>query len=552
MANTLSNMTPAKSTPYSPYADAMTPVQRRVLLCLIIVLVVFARIRLLDVPLERDEGEYAYIGQQLLQGFPPFSTAYTMKFPGTPLMYALMLALFGQTGQGIHLGFLLLNCATVLLLYFLCKRLANDVAAITASGVYAVLSLSPSVFGFAAHATHFVVLSAVGGALVLLRALEKNRALYYFLSGILFGLSYLMKQPGIFFAAFGVTYAAVRLFDSPTLTGREKLSKLALLLFSTLLPLLVIMAWLSVAGVFGTFWFWTVQYAAKYGSHIPLSLAFAVFWHNFLTVADGFSLLWIAAGLGVLVILFHRDLQKSRMFFALYAVFSFLSICPGFYFREHYFVTLLPAVSISAGIFFNYVSVKSVAFLKAPQLRFLGLGIFLVVALTGIMNQKEYFTKDDPVIVSQKRYGHNPFSESPEIARFIEARSSPADKILVLGSEPQIYFYSKRLSATGHIYMYGLMEKHSFSLSMQKELIGETESAKPKFVVVVNVGSSWVILPESEKFIFGWMANYLKSGYALVGVADIQRPGPTVYKWFDDIKNYTIRSPSQVFIYERR
>ena len=87
---------------------------------------------------------------------------------------------------------------------------------------------------------------------------------------------------------------------------------------------------------------------------------------------------------------------------------------------------------------------------------------------------------------------------------------------------------------------------------MQKELIREAESAKPKFVVVANVASSWLIFPESEKFIFGWMANYLKNGYALVGVVDIQRSGPTVYKWYDDIKNYTIQSPSYVFIYERR
>ena len=275
MAKALSNKPPTKSAAQSPYADAFTPGQRWALLGLIIVLVVFARIRFLDVPLERDEGEYAYIGQQLLHGFSPYSAAYTMKFPGTSLMYALMLALFGQTGQGIHLGFLLMNCATVLLLYFLCKKLANDVAAIIASGTYAVLSLSPSVFGFAAHATHFVVLPAIGGALVLLSALEKNRVSHYVLSGILFGLAFLMKQPGIFFAVFGVTYAGVRLFASPTLPLKEKISKLALLLFSTLLPLLVLMAWLSVAGVFGTFWFWTVQYAATVWIASPSFIGFS-------------------------------------------------------------------------------------------------------------------------------------------------------------------------------------------------------------------------------------------------------------------------------------
>ena len=35
------------------------------------------RIRLLDVPLERDEGEYAYAGQLILRAIPP-TTKYTI------------------------------------------------------------------------------------------------------------------------------------------------------------------------------------------------------------------------------------------------------------------------------------------------------------------------------------------------------------------------------------------------------------------------------------------------------------------------------------------
>ena len=35
-------------------------------------LVVTIRIRLFGIPLERDEGEYAYAGQLMLQGIPPY------------------------------------------------------------------------------------------------------------------------------------------------------------------------------------------------------------------------------------------------------------------------------------------------------------------------------------------------------------------------------------------------------------------------------------------------------------------------------------------------
>src|SRR5207249_3867952 len=53
-----------------------------ILLAVVIAVVVFIRIHFLAMPLERDEGEYAYAGQLMLQGIPPYRLAYNMKFPG--------------------------------------------------------------------------------------------------------------------------------------------------------------------------------------------------------------------------------------------------------------------------------------------------------------------------------------------------------------------------------------------------------------------------------------------------------------------------------------
>jgi hypothetical protein len=51
----------------------------------VILAVIAARIRLLSAPLERDEGEYGYLGQLILQGIPPYGVAANMKLPGTYL-----------------------------------------------------------------------------------------------------------------------------------------------------------------------------------------------------------------------------------------------------------------------------------------------------------------------------------------------------------------------------------------------------------------------------------------------------------------------------------
>src|SRR5205085_12383640 len=136
-------------------------------------LVITIRIRLLGIPLERDEGEYAYAGQLMLQGIPPYNLAYNMKFPGTYAAYAVIMSIFGQTIHGVHLGLLMVNAASIALVFFLGRRLMNATAGIVAAASYAVLSVNPSVLGFAGHATHFVILPVLGGCLLLLRSLDR-------------------------------------------------------------------------------------------------------------------------------------------------------------------------------------------------------------------------------------------------------------------------------------------------------------------------------------------------------------------------------------------
>src|SRR3989454_7804842 len=148
----------------------MTPVLKMFLryrswifLLLVILFVTIIRIRLREMPLERDEGEYAYSGQLILQGIPPYKLSYNMKLPGIYAAYALIMLFFGQTAAGIHLGLLVVNAASILLVFFLARKLLGPSAGIVSAMTFAVLSMSVSVLGLAAHASHFVVLAALGG-----------------------------------------------------------------------------------------------------------------------------------------------------------------------------------------------------------------------------------------------------------------------------------------------------------------------------------------------------------------------------------------------------
>ena len=99
------------------------------ILALVLIVSVIVQIRLIDAPLERDEGEHGYMAQTLLGGYAPWQMAYNLKLPGTDMVYALFLALFGQTATAIRLGLLLINIATTLLVALLGRRLFGSIVA---------------------------------------------------------------------------------------------------------------------------------------------------------------------------------------------------------------------------------------------------------------------------------------------------------------------------------------------------------------------------------------------------------------------------------------
>lgn len=228
-------------------------------------------------------------------------------------------------------------------------------------------------------------------------------------------------------------------------------------------------------------------------------------------------------------------------------VFSFLAVCPGLYFREHYFVFILPAVALLIGI--GISSFKKLILRLRTKFQFIPTLLFLVAFFIGVVHYGTFFFKLTPFQVCRALYGDNPFPESIAIAEYIKTHSKEGVTIAVLGSEPQIYFYSKRHSATGHIYVYGLMEDQKYALRMQKEMAEEIEKMEPKYLIFVNIPASWVVDVRSEKYIFNWFEEYSKTKFTLVGVVDILSNDRTEYRWDDEALDYFPRSPYFLCIY---
>jgi hypothetical protein len=146
----------------------------------------------------------------------------------------------------------------------------------------------------------------------------------------------------------------------------------------------------------------------------------------------------------------------------------------------------------------------------------------------------------------------NPFPESLPIAEYIRHNTRVDDTVAVVGSEPQIYFYSGRRSATSYIYMYPLMEPNSSARGMQQEMISQIEAARPKIMVFVSIDVSWLNRPGSVQDIFGWLKSYSRSYYDLTGIIEISSADLTVYYWNNDAKDRTPASPYWLAVFKRR
>jgi 4-amino-4-deoxy-L-arabinose transferase-like glycosyltransferase len=509
-------------------------------------LVIAIRIRLLGVPLERDEGEYAYAGQLILQGVPPYTLAYNMKFPGTYAAYAAIMSIFGQTITGIHLGLLLVNAATIILVFLLGRQLVNSVVGLTAGMSYAVLSVSPSVLGFAGHATHFVLLPVLCGTLLLRNTTDRRRFGWLFASGLLFGLGVLMKQPGVFFALFGAIYLV-----SNDLHRRFRLEKILLqtLIFSAgvILPLGITGLLLWRIGVFDRFWFWTIDYARQYGSLVPFSQAPRYFFYSAKEVLVASWPICTLAGIGLVAGLWEQRTRPVAVFLLAFLFFSTLALCPGFYFRLHYFILVLPAVSLLAGVGIGRLS--DLIADRLLVLRFVPILILGSALAWPILAERKFFFEASPADASRIIYPESPFVESIRIAQYLREHTSRNDTIAVLGSEPQIYFYSNRHSATGYIYTYGLMEPQKYASQMQQEMIREIEHARPKFLLSVVMPDSWRQRPESERLIFTWANEYTAQNYVAAGFVNIT-PTETDY-FFGGVPPTVGSLKDYILIYKR-
>ncbi|MEM7413559.1 MAG: glycosyltransferase family 39 protein [Myxococcota bacterium] len=495
--------TPPTAPPAAPTRAGPSRLGERLGLLGILLAAAATRWRLLSVPLERDEGEYAYGAQLLLDGQLPYVAFYNMKLPGIYATYAGIFGVFGESVSAIHAGLLIANAAVIGALFWLGRQLSGPIAGLGAAACFAVLSLLQPVQGLFANAEHFVLPWAIAGLCALVHGLDRNDLRWIVGAGLLTGTGFLVKQHGVAFLALGGVWIGLHIARVGLAPGFRLLLAYGA---GSVVPYLLTLASYAWAGAADAFWFWTFSYAQAYASRVPFETGLGYLQFSatpILRAAPGIVALAIA-GWSVAPLL-DRTQRTAWPRLASFAVFSAIAIAPGFLFRPHYFVLVLPAVALAAGMALQAVVHRFPRPAPWPRLAAVGLGVAALAH--AVWGQHAYLFTLSPEAVVRTTYGTgNPFAESLGIADFLREHSEPEDRILVLGSEPQLYFYAQRRASTGFMYAYPLMEEHAYAQQMQRDFIAEAESHPPRYVVWIGRGirNSWLQRQESHKDLFRW------------------------------------------------
>jgi Dolichyl-phosphate-mannose-protein mannosyltransferase len=514
----------------------------QLLLAGILLFVVILRIRLLDMPFERDEGGFAYIGRHLFSGPPLYNGLYDNKLPGLYGLYALFVHVFGYSPTGVHLGLLLCNTLSCLFMYRWVDGRFNTRTALAAAGLFAVMSVSPNVFGFAAHATQLLLPFVFGGFLLLEKGVNTGRAHWFLFGGLLLGMAVIVKQSAAVFCVFAGLDLLVRYWSEKKslLSG---VRNAALTAAGVVLPFSLIAAYFASQGRFDDLWLWTIDLPATSGTANWQYLKF--YYDNIIVyVFKNFEIVWGAAVLGLFALWFSKLRLSDRLASLLFFLLACGSVFLGLAFYPHYFVMALPAVALLSALLLDFLHSK------------IGAGAYwaglLLLLLLPVFQLRGYYFSPDYNLIQRKMYGVNVFSELRRIGEELGRRSGKDQKIAVMGSEPEVLVYADRASATGHLFMYPIIKNNPKVEPFRVQYTDDLEKNRPEYIVFNSLTTSWN-RSYAESAFFGQIQRFVEANYEVVGKAEVGNDGkPGVVVWDRAATDYRFKGENRVFVYRRK
>lgn len=450
-------------------------------------------------PLIRDEGEYAHLGQAILAGVTPYLDVYNQK---TPLVFygmATLQAVAGEALATLRVATTLYGLATALVLWLVARRLFDARAALVAVLAFCVMTFDQAGVVHSASCEFFGLLWSAS-TLALWYCGGARAAL---LAGVCAGLAYQTKQSGVVLPIFLVADAAwLRLQGA-----RRPLQEPACALAGFVAVLAITLAWFASQGALGAYWTctWTNNFAYVGARQAPWTTLATRVVSEILRVDLG---LWVLGAAGLAGLAATRPTRRGSGLWLLLVGSVALALLGG-NLSSHYY---LPAVvPLALGVGFATTALWDRA-RSQPRAR---LALVALLALPWLAPARHAArTLRSPEQTLERVFATlTPALEAPRVARHLAERTEPDEPILVVGSEPQIYFHARRPAASRMVFTYPLTGPYRFAPELRREFLDAIGPEGARYVVLVNQVHSLASWPAPAQRLVSLVRPLLRESY---------------------------------------
>ena len=501
----------------------------------------YVRWRYLNIPFERDEGEYAYGAQVILGGGELYHNVYSLKWPGIFLIYSMIIGALGSSIWAVHLGLLMVNVATAYLIYRTLVRVVASTPSLMGAVSFLVFMIQKELQGIFANIEHFVVFFIALAVYKLIVYWENNQQRDLLRAGIFCGLALITKQQAIGFILAILVSILFEHFNDRR-EWRGMLAKVTVFGFGVVAPVLVVFGWIALFDDFQRFWFHTWIYATEYVGIVSLEDG----WFELRKrIIENFTInpwLWGTAITGGLFI--YRSQIEKPIRFLLIALFigAFMATSFGLYYRPHYVMFMPLVLSLLIGVFYDII------YRIRP---WIPVALFVIAIIYYGYKDSAYLFRWSPQQAVSKIYHWEPFAATVAIGEHLRDISQADDQILVVGSEPQINFYAGKKTPTGYLYAYPLVEDQKYSEQMFEEWLSEATETSPQFIVAMGEWTTYAKWNEGFYKIWNASQAYISDGYSLIGIITVAQDNSYTEKWGSDLK-VPEKIEGQLFVYKKR
>lgn len=499
-----------------------------VILILLSSLLVLVRFPFLEVPLERDEGEYAYCAWQMGQGAMPYRDIMTCVPPAVFFLYRMAFVIFGSTLQGIRFFTLFYLILTLGLFYYLARNLLGRLGAFLSGVIFVFLATNPGILANMSQREIFAALPLMASFILLQKDLSRHRWYLAAGNGLIIALVFFLKQTTVvqlFFVLSAWLWSYVQ--------GKEHAlfwQRMLWLVIGLTAGVSLFFLYFSRHQVLPEFLYWIFVFPRL------MSKAIAVFYPTMRQVLSSliFHLQYVYQGsvvsqfplvivllLSLIITLYQR--QKQLALYWLWFFFLLLSTATGFQFRRQYFQLLIVPQALLIAWALQYLD-RTLRTKKRWVFNSYRVVAALLVLSPFINMVKQYYFIS-PAMISRKLYGPQVFSIAQPISEYLASQTTPADKIYILGSEQEIYFYSQRSCVNGDITAYTLTYAYGDPVARQREMIQVLKKELPPYILKINQENSLYDYPAVHKknVIFDEVFNLVEDRYTLAGFGFIDQ-----------------------------